>query len=246
MSFLTVLYALLFYVAAVVLFGGLAYKIWQYAVTPAPLAIPLTPAPTTRSGAALRVAREVLLFESLFKSDKWIWLFGVIFHASLAVALIPHLRYFTEPVWTWVVLIQPLAPIAGLGMVAGLGGLWARRLFHERVRYVSQASDHLMLMLLLAIAAAGLWMRFLGHTDIVAVKAFALGLMYFDWQPLPNDGMLLVHLGLVAVLMIVLPFSKLLHIPGVFFSPSRNQPDDARERRRLAPWNAAFDARRPR
>jgi len=46
--------------------------------------------------------------------------------------------------------------------------------------------------------------------------------------------------------MIVLPFSKLLHIPGVFLSPSRNQPDDAREQRRLAPWNATFDARRRR
>ncbi len=246
MWFLTVLYALLLYAGVIVLIGGLAYKIWRYAVTPAPLAIPTTPAPMTPSGAALRVAREVLLFESLFKSDKWIWLFAVIFHASLAAALIPHLRYFIEPVWTWVAVIQPFAPLAGFGMVVGLGGLWARRLFHERVRYISQPSDHLMVLLLLAIAAAGLWMRFVGHTDIVAVKAFVLGLMYFDWQPLPADAMLLIHLGLVAVLMIVLPFSKLLHIPGVFFSPSRNQPDDARERRRLAPWNAAFDARRPR
>jgi hypothetical protein len=31
--------------------------------------------------------------------------------------------------------------------------------------------------------------------------------------------------------MIVFPFSKLLHAPGVFFSPSRNQADNSRERR---------------
>ncbi len=246
MSFLTVLYALLFYVAAVVLVGGLAYKVWQYAKAPTPFKIPTTPAPLTTSGAAFRVAREVVFFESLFKSNKWIWLFGAMFHASLAEALVPHLRYFIEPVPAVLIMVQPFAPLAGIGMIAGLGGLWFRRLFQERVRYVSDASDHLMLLLLLAIAAAGLWMRFVGHTDIVAVKAFVLGLMYFDWQPLPTDGMLLIHLALVALLMIVLPFSKLLHIPGVFFSPARNQKDDARELRHLAPWAAPFDAKRER
>ena len=57
----------------------------------------------------------------------------------------------------------------------------------------------------------------------------------FDWQPLPADPALLVHLALVAALMIVFPFSKLLHAPGVFFSPSRNQADNAREQRHAPP-----------
>ena len=79
-------------------------------------------------------------------------------------------------------------------------------------------------------------MRFGVHTDIVALKAFALGLARLDWQPLPTDGVLLLHLVLVAALMVVFPFSKLLHAPGVFFSPTRNQPDDPRERRHVTPW----------
>ena len=79
-------------------------------------------------------------------------------------------------------------------------------------------------------------MRYVARTDIVALKAFTLGLVRFDWQPLPADPTLLVHLFLVAALMAVLPFSKLLHIPGIFFSPSRNQVDDPRERRHLSPW----------
>ena len=97
---------------------------------------------------------------------------------------------------------------------------------------------HLMLALLAAIAASGLAMKYLAHTDIVALKAFFLGLMAFDWQPLPADPALLVHLALVAALMIVFPVSKLLHAPGVFFSPSLNQIDDARERRHAAGWSA--------
>ena len=50
--------------------------------------------------------------------------------------------------------------------------------------------------------------------------------------------MLLLHLALVATLMIVFPVSKLLHAPGVFFSPTLNQMDDARERRHAQGWSA--------
>jgi hypothetical protein len=57
----------------------------------------------------------------------------------------------------------------------------------------------------------------------------------FDWQALPASPVLLAHLVGVALLLIVLPFSKLLHIPGVFFSPTRNQIDNPRERRYVPP-----------
>jgi nitrate reductase gamma subunit len=237
----SVVFALLFYAATVLLVFGLAARIVDYARTPAPLKIPTTPAPVTRGGVALRMAREVIFFESLFKGSVWTWLFGWVFHASLALVLARHLRYFTEPVWTWVVLLQPLGILAAFGMVAGLAGLLARRVLVERIRYISTPSDYLMLVLLLAIAASGLAMKYFFHTDVVAVKAFFLGLMRFDWQPLPADGSLYVHLALVLALMIVFPFSKLLHAPGVFFSPSRNQVDDPREARHLAPWAAGLD-----
>jgi nitrate reductase gamma subunit len=237
MSALTVAYALLFYVAAATLAGGVAWKCWVYARTPQPLKIPIPPAPTTRGGVVLRMALEVTLFRSLFRSNKWIWLFGWLFHVALLAVLLRHLRYFTEPVWLWVDLVQPFGLYAAFAMLAGLGGLWARRFLVDRVRYISSPSDHLMLALLAAIAASGLAMKYVAHTDIVALKAFFLGLMAFDWRPLPADPVLLVHLALVATLMIVFPVSKLLHAPGVFFSPSLNQVDDARERRHAAGWS---------
>jgi nitrate reductase gamma subunit len=237
LSALTVFYALLFYAATATLVLGVAWKCWVYARTPQPLKIPTPPAPTTRRGVALRMLLEVTLFRSLFRSNKWIWLFGWIFHVALLAVLLRHLRYFTEPVWGWVTLIQPFGLYAGFAMLAGLGALWARRFLFDRVRYISAPSDHLMLALLAAIAASGLAMKYLAHTDIVALKAFFLGLMAFDWQPLPADPVLLVHLALVAALMIVFPVSKLLHAPGVFFSPSLNQVDDARERRHAAGWS---------
>ena len=241
MPALTIFFALLFYAATAVLAGGVAYHVWLYARTPQPLKIPVTPAPTTRAGVVLRMAREVTLFESLFKANKWIWLFGWIFHFALLLVVLRHLRYFTEPVWGWVALIQPFGIYAGFAMLAGLAGLSVRRFVVDRVRYISSPSDHLMLALLVAIAASGLAMKYAAHTDIVALKAFMLGLMAFAWQPLPADPVLLVHLALVATLMIVFPLSKLLHAPGVFFSPTRNQVDDPRERRHVAGWTARID-----
>lgn len=233
---LTTVYALLFYAATIVFVGGLGMRIRQYARTPAPLKIPTTPAPTTRSGVAFRLAREVVLFESLFKANKWIWLFGWLFHAALLLVVLRHVRYFVDPVWSVIVLVQPFGVYAGFAMVAGLLGLWARRILVPRIRYISAPSDHLMLALLVSIGVSGLVMKYVARTDIVAVKAFFMGLMRFDWQPLPADPALLVHLTLVAALMIIFPFSKLLHAPGVFFSPSRNQVDDPRERRHIAAW----------
>ncbi len=242
MSAGTVFFALLFYFATFVLVAGVAYRIAGFWRTPAPLKIPTTPAPTTSAGVVVRMAREVVLFESLFKANLWIWIFGWLFHAALLLVLMRHLRYFTEPVWAWVRWIQPFGVYAGFAMVAGLVGLWVRRFTVPRIRYISTPSDHLMLALLVAIGGTGLLMKYLHRTDIVAVKAFFLGLMRFDWQPLPEHLGLYAHLLMVAMLMIVFPFSKLLHAPGLFFSPSRNQPDTPRESRHLAPWAARLEA----
>lgn len=238
---LSVIYAMLFYVATAVLVVGVGMKIRRYARTPAPLKIPTTPAPTTAWGVVLRMFREVVFFESLFKANKWIWLFGWTFHMGMWLVLIRHVRYFVFDIPWWLSFVQPFGVYAGFAMLAGLLGLWARRVLVERIRYITNPSDHLMLALLVLIVASGLMMKFVTHTDIIAVKAFMLGLMRLRIETLPSDPVLLVHLTAVAALMIVFPISKLLHAPGVFFSPTRNQIDNPREKRHLAPWAAKLE-----
>ena len=236
--FVGAIYAVLFYVATLLFVVGVGRKIFIYARTPQPLKIPTTPAPTTGRGVVWRMFKEVVLFQSLFKSNKWIWLFGWLFHFTLLLVFLRHLRYVTEPVWFWVNWIQPFGKYAAFGMLVGLGGLWARRFLVDRVRYISSPSDHLMLLLLILIAGSGLAVKFGAHTDVVAVKSFMLGLMLFDVQPLPTDVPVLVHLGLVVILMLVFPISKLLHAPGLFFSPTRVQIDNPREVRHVSGWTA--------
>ena len=248
MTALSVIYVLLFYAAIAVLIGGITNKVLQYKRVPAPLKIPVTPAPLTKSGVAWRLTTEVVLFNSLFRSSKWTWIFGWMFHVALLLAFFRHLRYVISPdsfLWPIVSLqvVQSFGKYAGFAMVIGLLGLLGRRIFVDRVRYISAPSDYLMLLLIIGIAVSGLMMNYVVRTDIVQLKAFIMGLFLLDWQNLPTDAVLLVHLTLVLILSFVFPISKLLHAPGLFFAPTRNQVDNPREVRHISPWGAEIEAK---
>ena len=235
-SILSFTVAAIFYLAFFIFAYGLISKILQYKNTPAPLKIPTMPAPTTQAGVVFRMSKEVVFFESLFKSSKATWLFGWLFHFGLLLDMLRHLRYFIDPIWFWVLIIQPFGKYGSILMFIGLAGLLTRRIIVDRVRYISSPSDHLMLVLLLSITTTGMAMSFYLGADVISVKSFFIGLMTFDIQNIPSDPVLVSHLLMVASLMIIFPYSKLLHAPGLFFSPSRNQVDNAREKRHVAKW----------
>lgn len=248
MSVLSIIYVVLFYVAMAVLVGGIVNKLMLYKRVPAPLKIPITPAPLTTGGVVYRFFYEVVFFNSLFRASKWTWIFGWIFHLSLLLAFFRHLRYVISPdsiIWPLVdnLVVQSFGHYAGFTMLLGLAGLFARRIFVDRVRYISAPSDYLMLLLIMGIAATGLMIAYVEHTDIVQLKAFVMGLFLLDWQELPSDIVLLGHLTMVLLLAIIFPVSKLMHAPGLFFAPTRNQIDNPREKRHLSPWGAEIEAK---
>ncbi len=246
MSALSILYVILFYVAIITLIAGITNKILQYKRVPAPLKIAVTPAPLTKTGVVYRFFTEVVLFNSLFRATKWTWIFSFMFHASLLLAFFRHLRYVVSPdVFFWPLInnmvVMSFGHYAGFAMLVGLGGLFARRIFVDRVRYISSISDYLMLILIMGIATTGLLISYVAHTDIVQLKAFIMGLFLFDWQNLPSDTILLAHLTMVLALAMIFPVSKLLHAPGLFMSPTRYQIDNPREKRHLSPWGAELE-----
>ena len=248
MSALSILYVILFYAAMTTLVVGVANKMLQYKRVPAPLKIALTPAPLTRTGVAYRFFTEIVLFNSLFRATKWTWIFSFVFHASMLLAFFRHLRYVISPdsiLWPLVnnMVVQSFGHYAGFAMLFGLAGLFARRLFVDRVRYISSPSDYLMLVLIMGIAGTGLLIAYVEHTDIVQLKAFIMGLFLFDWQNLPSDLILLAHLTMVLILTFIFPISKLLHAPGQFMAPTRYQIDNPREKRHLSPWGAEIEAK---
>lgn len=248
MTALSILYVILFYVAMITLVAGVTNKLLQYIRVPAPLKIAVTPAPLTRTGVAYRFFCEVVFFHSLFRATKWTWIFGWIFHFSLLLAFFRHLRYIISPdsfLWPLVNLqiVQSFGHYAGFAMLFGLAGLFGRRIFVDRVRYISSPSDYLMLLLIMGIAGTGLMISYVAHTDIIQLKAFIMGLFFLDWQNLPSDLVLLAHLTMVLGLMMIFPISKLLHGPGMFFAPTRYQLDNPREKRHLSPWGAEIEAK---
>ncbi len=240
MSAISIFFTALFYISLAIFVIGMTRKVYQYWITPAPLKIPIAPAPLTQTGVIFRMIREVTLFESLFKSSKWTWLFGWLFHFGLLLVLLHHLRYFWPGDLPEVFLLMQPFKYAAFMLLIGLFGLLGRRIFVDRVRYISAPSDYLMLILLLVIAISGTVMTFTSnHTDVMMVKGFASGLLTFNWANLPTEVHFLMHLFLALVLIMIFPISKLLHVPGIFFSPTRNQVDNARKKRHISPWALA-------
>jgi nitrate reductase gamma subunit len=219
--------------------------------------------PFTLLGVLGRMALEVLLFRSLFRNtkaelregprlvygeNKFLWLAAMVFHWSFLIIFLRHLRFFLEPVPAFVKLLEaadgffqvgaPVLYLTDLGILAGLLYLLWRRLGESQVRYISLLTDYFALFLLLGLAGSGIWMRYFSRADVVAVKQLAMGLVTFSpTVPAGVTGLFFVHLFLLSVLLAYFPFSKLMHMPGVFLSPTRNLANNNRAVRHVNPWN---------
>lgn len=220
-------------------------------------------APYTKFGVFLRMALEVLFFRSLFRntkqglkdgprlvygSSKYLWLGALAFHWSFLIIFIRHYRFLAEPVPSFVGALQfmdgffqvgvPIVYLTDLVIVGALTYLFLRRIVDEKIRYISLTTDYFPLFLLLGIALSGILMRYFTKTDIVSVKQLTVGLLSFN--PVVPEGIgviFFIHLFFVSVLLIYFPFSKLLHMPGVFLSPTRNLTNNSRSERHVNPWN---------
>ena len=164
--------------------------------------------------------------------------------------ILRHMRLFLEPVPACVVWLESLDSLLQIGaplmyitdatIVLALLFLLARRFSNPQVRYISLANDYFPLFLLLAIALTGILMRFFlrSNVDIEAIKQLALGLVTFHPTIVADiSALFYVHLFLVCTLLAYFPFSKLMHMGGVFLSPTRNMANDSRMHRHVNPWN---------
>ena len=219
--------------------------------------------PFTTGGVIIRMALEILFFRSLFRNtrmalnegpkvsyvwEKWLWLAALAFHYSFLTVLIRHLRFFLEPVpvcLQWLEKIDgffqiglPGLFISGAVLLAAVTFLFLRRIYLPQMRYISLAADFFPLFLIISIAITGILMRYFTKVDVVGIKELAMGLASF--HPAIPEGIgaiFYIHLFLVSILFIYFPFSKLMHMPGVFMSPTRNLPNNTRAKMHINPWN---------
>lgn len=265
------------YLALIIFLTGFVVRVIKWGKSPVPFQIPTTCGqqeslpwikankienPTSTWGVIVRMILEVTLFRSLFRntttekhdgnlaigSSQWLWLGSLVFHWSMLIIIIRHLRFFTNPV---PVLVQglesldsllqigvPLLYITDVLVVLALSYLFLRRVAIPRIKYISQVADYFPLLLLLGIALSGILMRYFIRVDIVGVKEIAMGLVTFT--PVMTEGIgsiFYIHLTLVSCLFAYFPWSKLMHAGGIFMSPTRNLANNSRMSRHINPWN---------
>lgn len=266
------------YAAVATFLGGFIYRILLWARTPVPFNITTTTGqqqslpwikqnkldnPSTVAGTIGRMALEVLLFRSLFRNtkyeyqegpkltyqwEKWLWLFGLLFHYSFLVIFIRHLRFFAEPIPGFIHAIEGLDGMLQIGLpgvyltdaifIVAVTFLFLRRVVVPQMRYISLPADYFPLFLLFSLGLTGIIMRYFAKVDVIKVKELALGIVTFNPVVPSGIGVLFyIHFFLLCVLLAYFPFSKLMHLGGVFFSPTRNMPNDPRINRHVNPWN---------
>jgi len=221
-------------------------------------------APNNMLGVVGRMALEILFFRSLFRNtkmelregpklvyggEKWLWLAGLVFHLSFLIVVVRHFRFFLEPVPSFIMMIQnldgimeigvPVFYMTGFAVLGAITFLFLRRVVIPQVRYISLPADYFPLFLIMAIVTTGILMRYTAlRVDIVKVKELSMGLIGFN--PAIPEGLgatFFIHLFLVSVLLIYFPMSKLMHMGGVFLSPTRNMKNNNRAERYTNPWN---------
>lgn len=219
--------------------------------------------PSTTAGVLIRMFLEVFFFRSLFRnlkteltnggkvvygSAKWLWLAGLAFHYCFLIILLRHIRFFATPAPSYLSLLEnldgflqigvPRLFITGVVLLAAVIYLFLRRIFIPQVRYISLAADYFPLFLIMGIASTGILMRYFFKVNIVGVKTLTMGLVSLNPVIPENVGAIFyVHILLVSVLFAYFPFSKLVHMGGVFMSPTRNVVGNTREFRHVNPWD---------
>ena len=219
--------------------------------------------PFSTFGVLVRMALEVLTFRSLFRNTKvelksdrnlaygqevWLWAAALAFHWSFLVIFLRHFRFFMHPAPLFVPIIQkfdgflevgvPVLYMTDLGLLVAVAYLFFRRIYYPQIRYISLVNDYFPLFLILGIGITGVLMRHIFKVDLLGVKELAVGL--FSLHPVVPEGigsLFYVHLFLVSSLIAYLPFSKLLHMAGVFMSPTRNLANNNRAKRHVNPWD---------
>ena len=239
----TAIYLLITYSVGLIFVIGVVLRIYQYATTPQPIKIMLTPAPLTKSGAFIRVLGEVFFFKSLFKSNKSTWVFGYLFHISFFLLIFMHfLRHFiySNPLPWWYSIFVNIGIVCGIIMVLSLFLLLMRRVIIERVKFISLFQDYLILILLMLIGLAGLSLNYVLTPSSLTVvdnqlDPYMNGLLTFQFTNIPSNPVFLIHYTLVMLLVLYIPFSKVMHFVGIFFSPTRNMADNPIEERYYRP-----------
>jgi nitrate reductase gamma subunit len=214
------------YIAAAIFLVGTCLRVAGWLRVPVPFPLTLFPAANSNAGRMLVMGREILFFDSLRRGDKWLWLWAWLMHVSLVFVIIGHIAgiYYLTKQFTLIgfsaeastSLSALLGTIFGAVFFIALLVLFCRRMTIPEVKRLSDPADYFDLGLLSAIVVTGMYMRLASDVDLPAVRAYIAGLFTLHPVPIPQDWRFISHFTLVNILLFYFPFSKLIHMAGIF------------------------------
>ncbi|MBC8466134.1 respiratory nitrate reductase subunit gamma [bacterium] len=209
----------------VIFVAGMWYRFSIWGKAPQPGKMVLFPKPEGSTAGA--VIKASLFFPGPFKSNKLLWLYSWVFHATLGLIIVGHARVFADFPALWAALnINADKMSAASGGAAGViilvaGVMLLLRRFGSKVmREITGFPDIFALLLILAVIITGDVMRFGEHFDLNITRAYFSQLLTLSFKNmvLPENTMFRLHFLLAQLMIIYIPFSKIMHFGGIFFT----------------------------
>lgn len=162
---------------------------------------------------------EFLTFKRIFQKDVKTWVIATIFHISLILIFIGHLRMFglLSGLNSFIVKfpLEIIAIILGLLFTFSLLGFILRRIFLKNIRFLSMWVDYVVLTIFFIKAVFGISLRIFSYFSDVNGKieiTLIPSLITIYAESISNIELLYLHIFFAELSIMLIPFSNLLHI----------------------------------
>jgi nitrate reductase gamma subunit len=211
------------YLALTIFIAGTIYQLWRWFQIPVPLRISLAPAKTTWQGVAIKVTSEVVLFLSLFRTDRTFWIVAWIMHiCGLAILIGSHtfgvIAEFVNYHYLYTIplarTIPAIAALFSFPLIASLLYLLLKRIIIKEIKRISFPVDYFALGLILFHVIDGVYMTYFTKFDLQEGVKWGVGLITFRPYIIQDSWIFAVHCLTGFSLFLYFPFSKLFHPLG--------------------------------
>jgi nitrate reductase gamma subunit len=195
---------------------GALYGVWAQQYRPT---IHIFPGrPRTKAVNFVRAVKGFLFFSGLWKRDKILWFGSWSLHLGLLLVALAHVRVLVPLGATIDQMCVDVALVgSGLMTVAGIYLLF-RRVIVQRVREITDFRDYLAELILLAFSATAFFMMHDGGVTSDWVRDYVAGVVSFSPTVVDPKPIFVWNMFCAQLLLIVTPFSHLLHSGGIFLS----------------------------
>jgi nitrate reductase gamma subunit len=204
-------YVILPYLTVVVFIWGLVWRIRTWWARPRAGAV-LYPAAKNKRNVVAQVLGDIFFFRKTLSVSPPLWAMAILFHLGLLLVALGHLRTIFEPgfLWGWFGLDKQGIDNVSIMLIGGIL-LFSRR-FTPKMRILSIFQDYFVLSMLLVIVFLGISMRLWAPLHAGDVQHYVRGALTLRPAVEISNVLFLWHIFFAQVLIMYLPFSKLIHI----------------------------------